>query len=291
MTTAIAVADKAGVRTVERTLDALNFTAKLDKVYDGKGQELDGYRQILRTDTGACLSIVSDQYKLVEHREAMFPAVDALGRDGWKVKASRVERAGASAFVELERRDASIKVVGELVGQRVMLRNSYDKSSSLTLTFGALVLKCHNGAVVPGKGSFGFHSHHTGDVNDRLGQMLKSYKGIEAALGTRMLETYSQLDKLVPSSIGREIIKRSLGERQQDTVAKYWNTGIGRDGELSAWNLYQGITQFLTHDFNGSWDRRERLNGQALGMITEVVRNGTLPPLGDETGKFTNTGH
>ncbi len=143
----------------------------------------------------------------------------------------RINAAGriARAFIELHRIDKPITVVGEKVGERLMLRNSYDRSSSLIFEMGALVVKCLNGAVMP-QGNLGFSGHHTGDLRKGLNAFIKKLAGIEAALGARMIEAYKDLDKKVSPEIAREIVKRSLGERNQETVLKYWQTGIGRDG-------------------------------------------------------------
>lgn len=274
-------AEKSGVRTVAGTLEALNFSAVLTPIYDQGGHELEGFKRVYRPDQDLTLSVVSDQYKLVQHREAMEPAVEILGREGWKVDASRIERDGSSAFVQLTRRDAIspevTRVVGEKVGERLMLRNSYDKSSSLTFTMGAIVLVCSNGMVAPGKGGLGFNGHHTGDVRENFDQFLRGLAKIEAGLATRMIEHYSQLDRFVPEQIGYEIIKRSVGERVSLQVLPMWTAGIGRDGSRSAWNLYNGITQYLTHDYKGNWDRRERLNSQAFELIAGYVKTGALP--------------
>jgi hypothetical protein len=260
-----ATADR--VKTITGTLDALSFDTKLTPVYNERGMEIPGFKRVYREDQDKTLSIVSNDYKLIQHRDAMVPAIDALGHEGWTVHASRIERYGASAFVELVRKDATIKVVGEKVGERLMLRNSYDRSSSLMFIAGAMVLICTNGATIPGGGGFSFSTHHTGDAKEKLGFLLKSLKRIEESLGSKMLEYYSKLDKAVPSEIGQEIIKRNLGERFIDQVDRFWTRGIGRSGDRTGWNLYNGITQYLTHEFRGGWDLRERKNLRSLEMI------------------------
>lgn len=264
------------VRTVAGTLDALAFKVQKAPIFSQSGVEIEGFKQIQRLDNGQTLSIVSPDYELVQHLESLQPAVELLGREGWKVKASHIERHGARAYVELHRIDKAFTVVGEKVGERLMLRNSYDKSSSLIFEFGGLVLRCLNGATAP-VGGMGFSGHHTGDLRRDLNKFVGKLAAIEAALGTRLIEEYSQLDKKVSPEIAREIIKRSLGKRRENTVLQYWMTGIGRDGEMNAWNLYNGVTQFLTHDFKGGWDRRERLNVQAFELIAGYVKTGTLP--------------
>lgn len=270
---------KKGTRTIQGTLEAINFDTRSTDIFNESGRPIEGYQRIYRPDTGKTLAIMSDHYKLVQHKEVMLPAVEALGDEGWKVKASRVERNGASAFVELERRDTAIKVVGDKVGERILMRNTYDGTSSLTLSIGAIVLVCSNGLVVPGKGSIGFNSHHTGDVRDRLGFLTAKVRSIEEGLASRMIESYSQLDSPVPPEIGREIVKRVLGERHMDASLTYWQSGIGRNGDLTAWNLYNGVTQYLTHDFTGGWGRRERKNAEALELIARFVREGRLPSI------------
>lgn len=279
MTTAIAVEK---VKTAEGTLAALEFDARLTEVYDEQGKPLAGYRRVYRPDTDATLSIVSDQYKLIQHKQALAPAVEILGREGWKLKASRIERSGANAFVELTRVDKAVMIAGEQVGQRVFMRNSYDKSHSLTFALGAMVCVCSNGLVVPGKGGFGFKSHHVGDINEKLAFALSGMARIEQELGSRMLEHYSKLDTPVDKKIGEEIIRRSLGERQIEHVGGLWLLGIGRNGQRTGWNLYNGITQYLTHEFKGNWDRREHMNGRAFDLIAGYVKDGRLPKVEGE---------
>lgn len=263
--------------TVQGTIGALDFDTKSGLVYDQGGEPLEGYQRIWRPDTGRTLAIMSKKYQLVQHKEVMAPAIDALGSDGWKVKASRIERGGASAFVELERRDVVTKVVGEKVGERILMRNTYDGTSSLTLNIGAIVLICGNGMVAPGKGSIGFDAHHVGDIRDRLGLLTAKVRKIESGLAERLLESYSEMDKVVPTEIAKEIVKRVMGERKVEKPLEYWRHGIGRDGSATAWNLYNGMTQYLTHDFTGGWSRRERKNHESFELIAGWIKTGVLP--------------
>jgi hypothetical protein len=142
---------------------------------------------------------------------------------------------------------------------------------------GALVLACTNGAVVPGKGSIGFHQHHMGDIREQFGFLTNRVRKIEAGLGARMIEAYSQLDKVVPNEIGKEIVRRVMGERKMEKPLGYWRHGIGRDGSATAWNLYNGVTQYLTHDFTGTWSLRERKNADAFDLIAGWIKTGALP--------------
>lgn len=263
-------------RTMVGTLDALRFDTITTPLFDEHGRKIDGYKRIYRPDINETLAVMSDKYQLVEHHEVMAPAVEALGQDGWLVKASHIEKLGASAFVELERRDRSVTVVGEQVGERILMRNTYDGTSSLRLSFGAVVLICSNGAVVPGVG-FGFNAHHTGDIRERLSSITSRVRKIEAGLGARMVESYAKLDSPVPIGIGKEIIERIVGERKMDRPLQYWTRGIGRNGSLTAWNLYNGITQYLTHDFGGNWGRRERKNAEAFDLLAHYIQHGVLP--------------
>lgn len=276
-TTLVMPKDKEGTRTVQGTLEAIDFDTKSTPVYDLYGKKIDGYQRLWRPDTGATLSIMTDEYKLVQHREVMTPAVEVLGKDGWTVRASRVQRDGAAAFVELWRPNHGVKVVGEQVGERILMKNTYDGTTQLSIQIGAVVLVCLNGAVVPGTGSAGFTSRHTGDVNDRVEFMHKNIRRIEEGLASKMIEAYSKLDTAVSPEIGKEIIKRTLGERQTEKPLNYWTRGIGRNGNKTAWNLYNGITQYLTYDFGGSWSLRERKNEQAFALIAKYVKEGRLP--------------
>ena len=282
MSTAIAVRGSEGNKTTEGSISAIDFETKAVPIYDIHGKKIEGYQRLMRPDTGDTLSIMTDQYKLVQHKDAMLPAVDTLGRDGWTVKASRIQRHGASAYVELIRVDRAVTVVGQRVGERILMRNTYDGTSQLSFQVGGIVLICSNGSVVPGKGGMGFNARHTGDIRERLEFIHSRVRKIEEGIGSRMIESYSQLDKGVPTAIGSEIIKRVLGERKVDRCMRLWRQGIGRNGDQTGWNLYNGITQYLTHEFKGNWGLREKKNEGALGLVTDYIRDGALPTTAEE---------
>ena len=262
-----------------RGLTAIQFPVESGKVYGHDGQEIPGYQRIWRPDNGATLSIMSDGYELASHEEVMKPALDILGNEGWKIKQSHIEKNGAKAFVELVRMDKPIKVLGEQVGFRAIMRNSYNGSTSASLEFSGIVVKCLNGATAPGGMSFGFDVHHTGGIHDHLFNITKRVRHIEEGLGRKLIEVYSQLDGPVPAEIGKEIVTRIVGQRKADSPLVYWTKGIGRDGQPNAWNLYNGITQYLTHDFKGGWYWRENKSEKAFNLIAGYLKSGTLPKL------------
>lgn len=262
---------------IEGHLDTLNFISTLGPIYDHDGQEIPNFKRIYRPDHDRTLAVVSDKYRLVQHSEAIIPALEVLGMENWTVKKSRVEAYGARAYVELTRFDNAVKVAGDTVGQRIVISNSYDTTRSLSFSMGAVVLACTNGLVVPGTGGVGFRAKHIGDTPESLDLLIKSVKNIEQGIASRMIESYSKLDTPVPQDIGKEIVKRIVGERRMGKAVGYWTHGIGRNGRQSAWNLYNGITQYLTHDFTGGWDLRERHNARAFDIITGWLQTGKLP--------------
>lgn len=140
-----------------------DFPVEIVPILDGASREVvTGYRGIRRTDTGRVLSIVSDKYKLIPHRETVRAAEAFVQRLGEPQRSYSLSRHGSIlvATMNYAVHKSQIKV-GEYASLRVFLMSSYTGAQMNRIRIGANILTCSNGMTIPGK-SFTHHVRHTG---------------------------------------------------------------------------------------------------------------------------------
>ncbi len=142
------------------------FTVKRERLYRKNGEDTH-YDALYRADDGNQLSVVSDRYKLIPHREVvdfLHQIVDAAGLKNWKRKVL-LANDGAKLFYELRfpdykfdpstngggrgtAMDSGKRKIGDFFEPTVTGINSYDGSSPAGFDYGAQRLVCLNGAKV-----------------------------------------------------------------------------------------------------------------------------------------------
>ena len=64
----------------------MNYRVTQQKVYDKTGKLIEGYSGNFRADTGECLAITSDKYKIVHHQDALDAVQSCLDFGDYKRK-------------------------------------------------------------------------------------------------------------------------------------------------------------------------------------------------------------
>lgn len=254
--------------TNSESLDVLDFPVQAQDLYRDGYVKLEGFKTIVRTDTGKALGIMRKNYQLVTHRQALTPIVEKLTGEGWNVNKVGVEMSGSRAFVELLNKNELKPVkVGDLVGKRVTLLNSYDGTTSIRAEIGTFRLVCLNGMVRPSGDGMTQSLKHTSAVFEKLENMGVVF---EEAFQRMFLFYTSLVDKAVPKDIAEKIIEVVAGKRKSDLIKNLWVAGRGNDGRETAWNLYNAITEYLTHNFKGSYETRTAKGRLAIDRLLEL---------------------
>lgn len=144
--------------------------------------------------------------------------------------------------------------------QRIMFRNSYDKSMSFAIVIGTLVLICENGCV---SGDYQYKRIHrgviTGDTSTTQDDIVENINGSFQYLETAFTKVTSQLDKLKHFEISPDETYKILGElffkqeivniSQMSIIKKELTFSrnfrhLG-DTDFTAYDLYNHITESL----------------------------------------------
>lgn len=119
---------------------------------NNKSQPAEGYKAIVDADTGKVFSIVSNDYKIITHQQAIERIKSIIAKnanlgsydiavdffnDGGRMRCT-FTFPGIAAEIEK----------GDIVNLQLHLSNSYDVTWPLTVILGALRLVCRNGLVV-----------------------------------------------------------------------------------------------------------------------------------------------
>ena len=269
--------------TVERGHPA-DFPVVLRPLYYSKGAGVDaGYvpkrLAVVHGDTGECLAVVSDRYKLVRHQQ-LLDLVRAAAADldvGPVPRGVYVDRRGARmrAIFKFPALARSVFSRDEIC-PCIKIENTYDATSRITVHIGAFRFVCTNLAV-GGGGVFagGFMAVHAGEIpvqeiGRQLSDFLSNFEGITTTY-RRWTEERFGWDQM-------EAVLRLLPKNAGQTI----ESGIRQSKVQSVYSAYNVATNHATH--------RMRSARSAFDLL-ELINRGFQQQFGpNNTGDNTRPG-
>lgn len=230
--------------TVEAHYD---FPTELCRIYTGDSRVIKGKKGLIRTDTGDCLSIVSDQYQMIPHAElvdSMLPIITAINPN-FQGK-SMLDRSGCILNYTATMKDENYKLkeLGEQVGFQIHIRNTYDGTGCAAIRLGALVLSCKNGMVKNTPFINIRVIHKNGAKNkfelpsaDQLSHHFDNQLNAWDALGIRTLNA-SNYERGIDSLIKQGIIRNTPQDKEI----------FMNKSPKSYWDFMQNMTYHITHE-------------------------------------------
>ena len=123
--------------------------------YDKDLHGADGYKAIVNPDTGKLFSIVSKDYKLIRHEEAIEKVEKAIGETAnlgqYEIR-TEFYNGGGRMRCKYKFPKISVEIEqGDEINPELQLFNSYDKTYPFIVILGAYRVVCTNGLVVERK--------------------------------------------------------------------------------------------------------------------------------------------
>lgn len=254
-----------------RELDALVLgldTARLaDVVVEDSTDK--NHMAVVNDRTNKVETIVSDQYALIQHREAFEPFVNAMKTLGIGVKGRVISDSGR-AYIDVRFDDERFKVdvsdnpqKGDLINFGFRLGNSYDKSTAFYVETYALRLVCLNGMIAPVKIK-AIREVHIGDVRIVT-------KTLSAAIKSLMDESVKFAD------IVKRARKEIVTEKLLNQLLVGWKLGKkhikailekARElDELNGYSIYNLLTEYITHTLEVRESTKEMWHKQYANPI------------------------
>lgn len=204
-------------------------------------------KAIVRADTGDLLSVVGPDYQLVKNEDVFQELYKILPSDGnVEVKNAWTSNNGGRSFLELFMGNGGkIESVGQPVGNRLIVTNSYDRSRKFGLQAGLCVLACING-MISWKTRTELASFHlkSQDIYGKI-EAVASYLKIDLER-TQVYSDYGTTKVIDPAKVLEAVSKNMhLPEKYEEAVF-----ARAEKSHSNYWELYQCFTEVITHEMD-----------------------------------------
>jgi phage/plasmid-like protein (TIGR03299 family) len=226
---------------------------------------------IIRDNQGTCdsLGVVGNQYEPVQNKDA-FSFFDSVIQDGDATYDTAGSLKGGRIIWILAKLNGALKITkDDYVEKHLLLYNSHDGSSAVTMQFTPIRVVCNNTlsmAKATANERYKLSVRHTPTVLSRM-QGTATYLGyvdqqfertgeayrVLAGVGinTQALEKY--LKTLFPDPQGDFTRNRNAATREK--CIELFETGIGTEGTPpTMWRAYNSVTEYVDHVRNQSND-------------------------------------
>ena len=263
--------------------------AQIPMKYELNGKEFKSQRFAnIRVDTGEELGWSSERYAIVQNRDLIERAESKFAERGigWN-KRNIIATANGSklrAVYDLsgDMFKSEVPQVGDVMGYRLILQNSFDLSLRVSFALGLLRLVCSNGMQTMEKDIDMVSKHSTKlDLSSlitpaALDKALASLKGSTAVYGKLAnvkLEEEQGLN-ILTNLTDKKIISDKLRER----VAQIWNSRSemldSNNHDPNLYNLYNAVTQHLTRDVEDTrFEYANRIGNNVLKQFSLAADN------------------
>jgi hypothetical protein len=139
------------------------------------------------------IASVSDKYTLVKNKDLISPIIEVLGIDSLE----SINMQGSYNWVYTFNTGRQFEIVpGDIINERLIVQNSYDKSRSFAFMLGAFRFVCTNG-LYTGTAHLNYKSIHVGDipVDDLVSNALNSYECNQFSHWSRLADIELDLDQ------------------------------------------------------------------------------------------------
>lgn len=240
----------------------------------------DGFTVNRRTDTMQVLGKVTDRYGIVQNSDLISSAEDAFAAKGLNNYKRNIVVTGEGekmyAVYDFSNRTKKLKV-GDEVGLRLTVKNSFDGTLRASYALGMLRLTCLNGATTI-TNEIGMTKKHGSSINvkfvtDSIDNAIASWED--------SLKVYDNLsDMSITQEQGRTILKNLekqavLSGKLRENIQNIWeNPTHHEDRARNMFNLYNAVTQHLTHGVsNERFELSNRVSENVLSVFDRVSRN------------------
>jgi phage/plasmid-like protein (TIGR03299 family) len=239
-------------------------------VYGGETRQVPGKFATIRSDNGAALGVVGSDYHILQNREA-FGFMDSLVSEGAAMYETVGSLQGGKTVWVMVKLPSGFEVVsGDKVEDYLLLRNTHDGSSRLSIQFTEVRVVCWNTLQAALKeNATRFSARHTLNIASKVADA-RAVLGIAREYQTAFA---AQCEKLAAKSIDRkraaslagrileipqddviELAKNGGGksglEKAFVNVLTLWESGTGQDIPGVAgttWALYNAVTEYIDH--------------------------------------------
>ncbi len=254
-----------------------DFNVEQVALFDSEGRR-SGFYGNQRTDTGAVLGVTSDRYGIVQHPSLVKAAEEGFKKAGLGEYERQVYVTGDGARMRAHYDFKSHKRainVGDDVGLRLTLQNSFDRSLRVSFALGMLRLVCTNGMTTL-ENEVSMTKKHSANVETNFLEdaIKKAVSNWDAAVDKAKALTDSVIEHEQGLTILGNLVRMgALSDRMSGEIAKVWNSPeYDLDKDRNLYNLYNATTQHLTRNVE---DTRSELADRTSRNVFKKLHSAT----------------
>jgi phage/plasmid-like protein (TIGR03299 family) len=258
------------------------------------GKQVSGHRAVIRSDSRDVLGVVGDRYHTLQNREQFnwFKPFLESGDVGFETCGALKGGTLVWVLAKLQRADADVGN-GDKIRKYLLLTSSHDGSKATSVGFCPIRVVCWNtlSAGLADRNSVLLKVKHTARQHFALSAIRETVNLLDETFEA----TAAQYRKLAGCGISASDIRRyvkivlELPENEQAYSTRQSNTleriiglcvnGVGNDG-ATAWAAYNGVTQYVTHEYGRNADSRlraafygegKRINDRAFATALQLA--------------------
>jgi hypothetical protein len=278
-------------RTTKPAQDVYDFDVHQEPLLTTDGKRT-GYFGMVRRDTAEpiTLGVCTEQYGVVKNADLIEMVESNLATHGKLSNYNSkkfVVRDGSRFYAsydfpdfKTELKPMGKRAKGDILGLRLVVNNSYDRSCRVSLSLGFLRLVCTNGMTSLSK-EFSMTKRHTlavnldfvGDALARACDSVESQAQVFNKLAQRALTDEQGLNLLTKLE-EKDVIS---GKVREGIEAVWRNPQYEEDTDRNLYNLYNAATQFLTRNVSQErYEYSERVNRDLLKVFSGKTRDEDL---------------
>jgi hypothetical protein len=244
---------------------------------DGHARMAENHKAIVNLDTGKLFSIVSKDYRIIRHEEAIAEMEEAISQTkdlgGYQAISEFTNDGGRMRRTYRFTGNAADIKKGDPIYPELHLFNSYDKTWPLFILLGALRVVCENGLVF-GQGLLYLrrrHIYQLAEINvaEEVGTALKRFDQ-----QARVWKGWTER-RLTKRRFARvlEIMKFGIKAKEQvEQMVAEQARGVDSDGFtiLSLWDFYNILAWHIAHNsvsLNHKVEMEDRLRAASLHLM------------------------
>ena len=259
----------AEVKTATKNLDIAS-RVPIQIVDGGVVKQVHDWVGIYNNSKGHLSTVVVPYYNLIQHKDYFDGFAEAMTRLGMNFTMS-IKQQGDKAYADIDFPDRKIelKKVDEKFTSGLRLINSYDKSTGLYAMPRFMRLICSNGMIITEEERTISIKHHSklileiqSFIETRLQELINMDDTLKRWVNESMVDSLEWkfccriLEKLFIQPKHREEILKRLGinmveiqnkKTKKITYDYVWNDVQQKKTKLTRWEIYNAITQYLTH--------------------------------------------
>jgi len=232
------------------------------------------FKAIYNIDRNRVEAIMSDKYTLVQHRDAFFPLLQAVQTIPAEIFGFVTDE-GGKVYIDVLFDSEEYKIEpedGKPINIGLRASNTYDGTGAFIVRAFGYRSYCDNGMVFGKKTIASAYQIHRGAVSlDVFRSILEELKKFVPMLKETINSAIQ--DSIEFAQVSEVLKALDIGKRTRINILSRTLTKTDKDGKISRWELYNTLTDYITHDLEKKKElTREKYHEKAELLLATPVQ-------------------